>query len=73
MALFLVNDYDRPGELVDAKKATYLISGNIPSPMGEYLSAFANEEAATYTRNMQDGDLFTWKEIKKQFQLKTKE
>ena len=73
MALFLVNDYDRPGELVDAKKATYLISGNIPSPMGEYLSAFANEEAATYTRNMQDGGLFTWKEIKKQFQLKTKE
>jgi len=68
MALFLVNDFDRPGELVDAQKATYLISENIPSPMGEYLSAFASKEAATYTRNMQDGDLFTWEEIKKRFQ-----
>ncbi len=34
IALFLVNDYEQPGELVDATKATYLISENIPSPMG---------------------------------------
>ena len=73
MALFLVNDFDRPGELVDAQKASYLISENIPSPMGEYLSAFANKEAATHTKNLQGGDLFTWEEIKKRFQLKTEE
>jgi len=69
MALFLVNDFDKPGALVDASKATYLISENIPSPMGEYLSAFADKEAATYTMNVQDGRLFTWSEIKERFQL----
>src|SRR6056297_445306 len=45
MALFLVNDFDRPGELVDAKKATYLVSENIPSPMGALLSAFSEQQA----------------------------
>ncbi len=34
--LFLVNDYLAPGELIDAKKTTFLISKDIPSPMGEY-------------------------------------
>ncbi|WP_067032896.1 nitrous oxide reductase accessory protein NosL [Allomuricauda sp. CP2A] len=69
MALFLVNDFDQPGELVDAKEATYLISENIPSPMGEYLSAFTNEEAAKETMTKQGGELYTWAEINKRFKL----
>ncbi|WP_318345492.1 nitrous oxide reductase accessory protein NosL [Flagellimonas baculiformis] len=69
IALFLVNDFDRPGELVDATTATYLISENIPSPMGEYLSAFAQEEAAMKTMDRQRGELLTWAEIKKRFKL----
>ncbi|MFD2099113.1 nitrous oxide reductase accessory protein NosL [Flagellimonas iocasae] len=67
IALFLVNDFDQPGQLVDATKATYLISENIPSPMGEYLSAFANEEAAVKTMNKEGGNIFTWAETKKRF------
>ena len=67
IALFLVNDFNQPGELVDATKATYLISENIPSPMGEYLSAFANEEAAVKTMNKEGGNIFTWEETKKRF------
>ena len=69
MALFLVNDFGQPGELVDAKEATYLISENIPSPMGEYLSAFTNEEAAKETMTKQGGELYTWTEIKNRFKL----
>ncbi|AEM71843.1 hypothetical protein Murru_2819 [Allomuricauda ruestringensis DSM 13258] len=69
MALFLVNDFDQPGTLVDATAATYLISENIPSPMGEYLSAFKNEKAAKETMTNQGGKLFTWVEIKNQFKL----
>ncbi|MEC3966396.1 nitrous oxide reductase accessory protein NosL [Flagellimonas halotolerans] len=69
MALFLVNDFGQPGELVDATKATYLISENIPSPMGEYLSAFTNEEAAKETMTKQGGELYTWTEIKNKFKL----
>ncbi len=69
IALFLVNDFDQPGVLVDATRATYLISENIPSPMGEYLSAFTNEEAAKETMVKHGGELFTWEEINKRFKL----
>ena len=41
VAFALVNDYNAPGEFIDATEATYLISENIPSPMGEYLTAFS--------------------------------
>jgi copper chaperone NosL len=61
--LYLVNDFMNPGQLIDATKATYLISKNIPSPMGEYLSAFQTKEAADKTEMKYDGKLYTWKEI----------
>jgi len=61
--LYLVNDFMNPGQLIDATKATYLISKNIPSPMGEYLSAFQTKEAADKTKMRYEGKLYTWKEI----------
>jgi len=61
--LYLVNDFMNPGQLIDATKATYLISKNIPSPMGEYLSAFQTKEAADKTKMKYEGKLYTWKEI----------
>lgn len=64
VALFLVNGFDTPGKLIDGTKATYLISKNIPSPMGEYLSAFENKEAAELVQTEQNGELFNWKELK---------
>ncbi|MEC7772134.1 MAG: nitrous oxide reductase accessory protein NosL [Bacteroidota bacterium] len=67
MGLFLVNDFDSPGELVDATKATYLISENIPSPMGAFLSAFSEKEAAQHTLEANGGELLTWSELKKQY------
>tara|TARA_R110000765_G_scaffold182537_2_gene288493 strand:+ start:1323 stop:1721 length:399 start_codon:yes stop_codon:yes gene_type:complete len=63
VALFLVNDYDAPGDLIDAAKATYLISTNIPSPMGAYLSAFETMEAAEKAKAIHKGELFTWEQI----------
>jgi len=69
MALFLVNDFDRPGELTDATKATYLISENIPSPMGAFLSAFSEEEEALHVKDVNGGELLTWNALKQQFKL----
>ena len=63
VALFLVNDYDAPGDLIDAAKATYLISTNIPSPMGAYLSAFETMEAAEKAKAIHKGERFTWEQI----------
>lgn len=67
IALFLVNDFDQPGELVDATKATYLISENIPSPMGAFLSAFADRQAAQHALESNGGELLSWTELKQQY------
>lgn len=70
VSLFLVNDYHAPGELVDATKATYLISKNIPSPMGEYLTAFETKEIAEKAQADNEGELFTWEELSDRFGIK---
>ncbi|MCJ7758917.1 MAG: nitrous oxide reductase accessory protein NosL [Gillisia sp.] len=61
--LYLLTDFMNPGQLIDATKATYLISKNIPSPMGAYLSAFQTKEAANKTKIKYEGKLYTWEQI----------
>jgi copper chaperone NosL len=63
ISLYLVNDYGLPGELIDASKATFLVSKNIPSPMGAFLSAFGNHEHAKLVQEEQSGQLFGWEEL----------
>lgn len=59
-AFLLVNDFAAPGELIDAHTSTYLISPQIPSPMGAFLSAFADEAAARQVQADKGGDLYDW-------------
>jgi len=59
-AFRLVNDFNAPGEWVDATTAHYLISPNLPSPMGAYLSAFATPEAAREMQAAKGGEVFEW-------------
>ena len=40
VGLYLVNDYNAPGQVIDATKAAFLISENIPSPMGAFFDRF---------------------------------
>ncbi len=42
----LVTDVTEPGQLTDARACTYLISPNIPSPMGANLSSFGSRATA---------------------------
>ena len=67
--LFLVNDFRAPGQLVDAKKATFLISKDIPSPMGEYLSAFISRKEAEQVEAENKGELYTWDELLTRFEV----
>ena len=46
IALYLVCDYLHENTLIDATKATYLVSKEIQSPMGAHLAAFASREEA---------------------------
>jgi copper chaperone NosL len=61
--LYLANNYNKPGELIDATQATFLISENIPSPMGAFLSAFKNKEDAIKIQTQKSGDIYTWEEL----------
>jgi len=67
--LFLVNDYQAPGELIDAKKSTFLISKEIPSPMGEYLSAFPTRKEAENIEIENKGKLYSWEELLTKFKV----
>lgn len=63
ISMFLVNDFNQPGTLIDATEATFLISKNIPSPMGAYLSAFKSKEAAETIQSLNEGELYTWEAL----------
>ncbi|MBT8303075.1 MAG: nitrous oxide reductase accessory protein NosL [Bacteroidia bacterium] len=60
---YLSNDYSEPESLIDATKATFLISENIPSPMGAYLSAFKEKNEAQLTQDEKSGTLYSWEEL----------
>ena len=63
--LYLTNNFENQGTLIDAKTATYLISPNISSPMGANLSAFISEKAAQQAKEKYDGELYNWNSINK--------
>lgn len=67
IALFLITDYLSPGKLVDATTATYLISENLPSPMGANLNGFESKSKAEETNKERGGTLYSWAELKQVF------
>ncbi len=65
-ALYLITDYMTPAKLVDATKATYLISQEIKSPMGAFLSGFEDKQIAESTKQEKGGLLYDWTAIQKE-------
>ena len=63
----LVTPYTDPNRLIDARTATYLVSEQMPSPMGAYLTAFADRKVAEEFQSTKGGVLYTWEEIYKDF------
>ena len=61
--LSLSNNYTEPEALIDATKATFLISKNIPSPMGAFLSAFKTENEAQKFQTEKGGTLYSWNQL----------
>jgi len=56
----LVTPYTTPNMLLDARMASYLVSGELPSPMGAYLTAFPDLNTAKKFQSEKGGDLYTW-------------
>ncbi|HPQ09622.1 MAG TPA: nitrous oxide reductase accessory protein NosL [Bacteroidia bacterium] len=59
----LVSDYSEDGKFIDAENAVYLVSKNIPSPMGAFLSAFSDKQKAEEIKKEKEGNIYLWKEI----------
>jgi copper chaperone NosL len=62
-SFLLVTAYTEPDQLIDALSATYLVSKEMPSPMGAYLTAFSSREMAQEYQDKNTGDLYTWEEL----------
>lgn len=69
ISLYLVTDLNQPTVLIDATKASYLVSENLRSPMGANLSAFLNDTSAKKAQEEFTGKLFSWKEIQEHLKL----
>jgi copper chaperone NosL len=67
MALMLVRDYENPKEWQDATQCNYLISKDLPSPMGAGLSAWLSKESAKTMKAEKDGEVFDWAGLKRYF------
>ncbi len=64
VASFLTNHYESPTALISATEATFLISENLPSPMGAYLTAFEDAAQAEKVKAEKGGELYTWEALK---------
>ena len=61
--LYLTNHYSQPETLIDATKATFLISDNMPSPMGANLTAFESRSEAESVQKEKSGTLYSWDQL----------
>ena len=60
----LTNYFEAPTEFIAAQEATFLISENLPSPMGANLTAFKTKVSAEQFQLKKGGKLYTWEELK---------
>src|SRR5699024_3352729 len=63
--LYIISaNFLEPDQQLNAKEAIFIISENIPSPMGAFLSVVENEHDARTIVDKHGGKLYNWEEIK---------
>ena len=70
LAYILVANFNNPGELIDARKATYLVSPAIKSPMRANLSAYNSKEQGLAAQKKYGGKLYNWSQVRKKLGTK---
>lgn len=65
IALTLIIDFSQPEKLIDARKAFFIHSENIKSPMASNIAAFATQADAEKMNNEWKGKLLRWEELEK--------
>ncbi len=58
-SIFLVSEFDHPGQFVDARKSWFLNDNALSSPMGANLAAFSSEAAAKALTKDNSAKVFT--------------
>ena len=66
--LMLTNTFDFPGSLTAAEDCQYLISKNMPSPMGMYINPFVQPSEARRYQEENSGTVYKWDELRAEFQ-----
>lgn len=69
-AHILVTDYLQANKLIDASNAFFLISDQLPSPMGANLSSYIEATAAQKMQEEKGGDVFDFDEILEMYKKK---
>jgi len=64
MADYYVIAFDQPRTLIHVEDATFLISPDLPSPMGAFLSAYSSREAAKKMQEKYGGTIYNWEEVR---------
>lgn len=67
---YFVINLTEPGVLTDATDATYLISPELSSPMGENISSFKSKTDAEKYCKQYGGEILNWSELKSKFKFK---
>lgn len=63
----LITPYTDPDHLSDATLAIYLVSVNMPSPMGAYLTAFSEPDSARNYQARHGGEIYDWEILFRDF------
>jgi len=67
-AYYMAIAYDHPGSLQSVDSLTYLISPNMPSPMGAFLTAFSIPSIAQEFQEDHGGELYGWSALQRKFE-----
>lgn len=62
----LTNTLDEPGKLIDVQDCRFLISKNMPSPMGMFINPFKNGAIAIESQEENSGTILDWADLRRE-------
>ena len=62
-----VTPFDNPNKLIEPSNCTFLISKELPSPMGMNLTAFETQNSAQTHQRKYGGELYNWDQLQMRF------
>jgi len=66
-SMILVTNYLQPRQLIDAKKAFFIRSKNLPSPMGMYITGLSSKSEAESLQKEKGGEMYNFQSLQEEF------